>query len=88
MRCPAMTARPSLLLVLATVAIIVAFVDFSGSGGGVVERSMEALAMIGAIGGLLHGIGFQPASPVVRALQNPRFAWPAMLAGSLYLVLR
>ena len=44
--------------------------------------------MIGTIGGFLHGFGLQPASRVVQLLADPRFTWPAILLGGLYLALR
>ena len=80
--------RLSLVFALAGALLIMARVDFAEGHGSILDRAVEAIVMIGTIGGFLHGFGLQPASRVVQLVVNPRFTWPAILLGGLYLALR
>ena len=85
---PVTFKRLSLAFALVGAALIMARVDFAEGHGSILDRAVEAILMIGTIGGFLHGFGLRPASRVVQLLADPRFTWPAILLGGLYLALR
>jgi hypothetical protein len=77
-------------LVLAAAGAIVAATAIAPGGdpSAYLDRGLEAALVIGAIGGAVHAFGWNSGNRVVAFVADPRFAWPAMLLGAAYVVLR
>mgnify|MGYP001598461846 FL=1 len=80
-------ARPISGLLVALVAVVVLWHPTARSDdAGVADRIALALALVGAIGGISHGIGHQSERWLLPRLATPRIAWPLMAGGALWLV--
>ena len=71
----------SVLLAVATVALLLINPDRAGSHGAIVARSTGAAMIVGAIACLVHGLGLRGTRPPVRVLTHPGVAWTLAVAG-------
>ncbi|HUN50190.1 MAG TPA: cyd operon YbgE family protein [Candidatus Sulfotelmatobacter sp.] len=81
-------ARPISGVLAALVAVVVLWHPTArGDDAAIADRIALALALVGAIGGISHGIGHQSERWLLPRLATPRVAWPLMTAGGLWLLL-
>lgn len=51
------------------------------------DHAVLPLMMLGIAGAFVHGFGFVPASPTLRALFSPWVAWPLIVGGGAFVTL-
>jgi predicted membrane protein len=79
-------ARGISLLLAALVAIVLVLRPAArADGASIADRAALALALIGAIGGIAHGIGHLSERWLLRRAAQPWLAWIAMAAGGAWL---
>ena len=75
----------SLLLAVLTGVVLVLRPAARADGAAIVDRVALALALIGIIGGIVHGIGHRSDRWLLQRAAKPWFAWGFMLAGGAWL---
>ncbi len=71
---------------LVGLAAAAALRDGIGGDGPLIDRSFGTLMMVGVIGCALNGFHWR-GNRLLRAVANPAFAWPAVIAGAGYGIL-
>ena len=80
--------RISLLLAVLGAAVAALAFRPDPDPGDYLNRIIETLLVMGVIGGILNAGNWQSENRLMRGLSNPRFAWPAILVGSLVIAAR
>ena len=71
----------SVLLAVATVALLLMDPNRAGSHGAIVERIAGAAMIVGTIACLVHGSGLRGKRYPLRFLSHPGVAWALTVAG-------
>lgn len=78
-----MTVPRALSLALAALVgiLILRHPEWTAESAGWTERTGLTLALVGLVGAAAYGFGHLPQRPLLRFVQSPKIAWPAMIAG-------
>ena len=76
----------SLLLACGLSGLILILPQVLTNQDGSPNHSLLMLLMIGIMVGFIHGVGFQPKTPLLRYGLSPLIGWPIMIGGLFYIV--
>lgn len=85
-----MTALRGLSLAFAALAglVILGHPDWTAEVAGWTDRGALALTLVGTVGAAAYGLGHRPERALLRFVQSPKVAWPAMVAGLMVFVVQ
>ena len=49
-------------------------------------QAIMPVMLLGVVGGLVHGFGYRPRSPVLATMFGPWAAWPLMVSSLVFLI--
>lgn len=76
---------------LGLAAIVIAFVLVHPAspvpGERLLDRALTPVMLLGALGGVVYGLGFRPRRPLLATLVGPFVSWPLMLSALAFAAL-